>query len=446
MLKNPDGPTQRRLLSGIVKDPSPTGPAVTTLQTMSNLSQSNLSADDVLDGLRKLSNDLPRFLPAQMALTDAQLRLGRCSDAIDSASHAVQAFPTESQPAELAVKAFLQMERWSDALQMAQTWHDRLVGDPLAADLKIAQMELQFGDAAKCLATLQPHKDAPYATDLEKWETVGTEAQALVAQGKADEAVSTLWPDAQLTLSNQADWMKFVVASLPSDAAETWLNKIGDWLKTKPQFAASQIKLASTWDLLAEKSGDKRYAKTGRDLVHQLESDPQLAPEATCTEGEFDEEDRDFKGAQAAYRKAISLAQVSPLGHLTDAENNLAMLLAMHGGDLKEAVAVARQCVTDDPQATYYDTLATVLDKNHDYPGAAQAMQTALQLEPNNAKWYVNLAHLMMEQGKRADAKQLIAQLDLMTPGTRSFARLPQYQDELNTLRELLGSGPSTRP
>jgi hypothetical protein len=51
-----------------------------------------------------------------------------------------------------------------------------------------------------------------------------------------------------------------------------------------------------------------------------------------------------------------------------------------------------------------------------------------------------------MEQGKRADAKQLIAQLDLMTPGTRSFARLPQYQDELNTLRELLGSGPSTRP
>jgi tetratricopeptide (TPR) repeat protein len=414
---------------------------------MEDLSASDKSVDEVLQTLQKLSNDHPRFLPAQTALTDVQLSVGRCSDAVDSASHAVQAFPTEAEPAAQAVKAFILLGRWADALQMAQTWGDRAVEDTLDADLSIAQMELKLGDPEKCVSTLEPYLNAPYATDVQKWEIALTQAQALVAENKPADAVNLLWPLAQTSLGNQSDWMKFTVNSLPPDQAETWLNRMGEFLKTKPEFARSQIELAKNWDLLAENTSDKRYAKLARDLVHSLSADPQIGATAVWCQGQFDEEDGDSKGAQAAYREAISMAKATPSGHLPEAENNLAMLLATHGGDMKEAVSLAQQLVKANPQPVYYDTLATVLSKNDDYTDAAAAELTAVKDETNIhnlAKWHVNLARLMADQGKRDQALRVIAELDLMTPGP---GELPtEYQQELAALRSMLGSTPVLRP
>jgi predicted Zn-dependent protease len=440
-----DGETQKRLLSAWVKAPRPDGPAGVTLSKLAELVSGNDSADEVLQGLQKLSQDEPGFLPAQTALIEAQLRLGRSEDAVQSATRAVAAFPNETQPVELAVAALQSLNRWEEALQMAQTWRNRLIGDTLNVDMKIAEIDLHLHQADQAIAAVQPHVGAPFVTADQNWKLLLIKAQALVVQAKPADAVQLLWTPAQASTSNEIDWMHFVINVLPADQADPWLHKMADYLTTQPNSGSSLSNLAGTWDTLAQLSpiNKDKYAQSARTLIHQIEQRPDAPPMAFYLEGNFDAEDKDFTGAEAAYRKAAAL-------HVPQAENNLAMLLSDHGGDLAEAIKMAQQCVTDAPQAdmqdlhykaAFYDTLATLLDRNKNYPGAAQALHNAMQLEPNNAKWNVNLIKVLVDDHKLDEAKKNIAVVDLMTPGVSD---LPDYKDKLDKLRQQVNAVSST--
>ena len=162
-----------------------------------------------------------------------------------------------------------------------------------------------------------------------------------------------------------------------------------------------------------------------------LEKDPVAGAEAALTAGLFNEEDGDFTAAQASYRLAIQK------GDLPYAKNNLAMLLGHHGGSLSEAVDLAHRCIAANSSgpdaATYYDTLAFLLDKPKQYDQAADAMQTALHMQPSNSRWHVNLARMFFEAGHRDKAQQTLQELEVMTPGVRG---LPQeYRDQMDALK-----------
>jgi|GEM_PF-5113868 len=434
-----DGATQRRLLSALIKDPSPNGPAVTTLHTTMDLALSNDTADQVLAGLTKLANDWPRFLPAQTALIESQIRLGRCAEAVISANRVTKAFPTEFQPAQLAANALEAVNRWDEALQMSLIWRDRIVGDPLDVDVQIAQIQLHQNDPAGAIATLKPHLDAAFLTEDQKWHLNILEAAAMVRMGNPDGAAQLLWPAAQSTPSVRQEWMDFISVSLPLNKSPQWLEKMAAQLKTEPNSGANQLALARTWDALGSRTNNRQYLKNARDIAQGLQasSDPTESATAYFFSGIFAEESADFPTAEADYRIAAK-------GNISDARNNLAMLLVNHGGDLKEATNLALQITKDNPhKGTYFDTLASVLEKSMDFAGASAAMQQALDMEPNNARWHVNGARLLYQAGKYDQAKQLVAELDLMSPGVSSLDKV--YAAKLVTLRKQI-SDATTRP
>jgi predicted Zn-dependent protease len=99
---------------------------------------------------------------------------------------------------------------------------------------------------------------------------------------------------------------------------------------------------------------------------------------------------------------------------------------------------MARQCIKEAPRAIYYDTLADVLATAKQYDPAIAALQSAVHMEPDNAKWHVNLAKLLATSGKPDQAKLMISELDLMTPGVRSLN--DAYRQKLDAVRRQLNS------
>jgi tetratricopeptide (TPR) repeat protein len=434
------GPTQQRLISSLVKDPSPDGPAVMTLRRMAELNASDDTVDQVLLGLKKLAADLPRFLPAQTALIEAQIRLGRAEDAVQTAARVVEAFPTETQPAQLGVAALQAVRRPDEALHMAETWRARVVGDTLLADLTIAQIQTSLGQPQAALDILKPHLDAPYTSDAEKWQMLLAVAAADFKLGKPDDGTQMMWPAVEKSSANRIQWMDIIANNLPAPKAAEWLGKMTDILNKEPNSGPALMNMARDYDLLSMRSHDMHYAKTAREIAQHVEqSAPDIAPQAALLQGMFAEEDADFTGAEGDYRRAFSKTD------LPDARNNLAMLLADHGGNLTEAVELVNQSIKSAPNsATYYDTLATLLERQRKFDEAAAAMQMALHLQPNNPKWHVNLASLLVSAGKRDQAKQMVDELDLMTPGVRILTK--EYQDKLAVLRIQVGVPTTTMP
>jgi predicted Zn-dependent protease len=425
--------TERQLLADIIKNPTDDSPAVKVLRVVVPLEASGVSASEILQRLQQLSEDLPHYLPAQTGLTEAQLRLGRCEDAIQSANRAMAAFPNDPWPAELAVNALSLTGHWDEALSAARAWRERTVGDALNADMAIAEIQLHLHDPDSCIATVHSYENVPELTVDQKWQVLVLEARAMVLQGKGDDAAQLLWPIAQTVPAARSTWQTFIIVYLPPASAEQWLNRLSDQLKTETGSDVAQVVLAQTWDVLARRSGNKAYAQLARQTASQLESNPAAGGYAAFATGNFLEEDGDKAGAEAAYRRALARKP-----DLTDARNNLAELLADRGGDLTEAIDQARQCVNASPQATYYDTLADILGRAKKYDDALAAMRTAVDIEPDNAKWRVHLAKLLLEARKPDEAKLAVAELDLMTPGVRS---LPQnYLQELDNLRKQLNA------
>jgi cellulose synthase operon protein C len=426
-------PTRRQLLSALLRDPSPSGPAVTTLRTIEDLETSDVTIDQAAQTLAKLSTDLPRFSPAQTAVVEGDLRIGRVDDALQTAARAAAAFPTDPISAELAVAALSESQRWDEALQMAKTWKSRVVGDPFDVDMKIAQIQLQLRDAAGAITTMQPYQNAPELTQGQQWQIDLTQAEAMVQLGNPDDAAALLWKTVASVPAARPAWLQFVASVLPTPQAEKWLNRTADLLSKQPHADSMLVMLAEAWNQLWRRTADKHYAQIARDLARRLEQSPEAGAMAAAATGIFADQDGDPNAAQAAYRRALAKAEIPQV------QNNLAMALATGNGDLNEAARLAERATQLDPnQANYFDTLAFVQGRAKNYDPAIAAQQTAVRLEPDNPKWRVNLAKLLINAGKTDQAKRQIADLDGMTPGVRALT--PDYQKQLDILRRQLNS------
>jgi tetratricopeptide (TPR) repeat protein len=428
------GLSEKRALTSLLRDTSPDDPPAKTLRVIEATEYSDLSANQQLAQLQQLSQENPRFLPAQTALSEGQLRLGRCEEAAETANRAVSAFPSDAVPAEIATDALVATGRWPAALQMARNWRERIVGDPINIDLEIAQIQLRLGDADGAMATVQRFQNAPELTLQQTWQVDSVEAQVLVAQGKPDDAAQLLWAVAQKYPPLQPIWLNFVISGLPPAMAEPWLNRTATLLDSETGSEMAQLSLADAWHLLGLRTGNKQYTQNARDLAARLEQVPAVSASAACVAGMLAGESGDIPAAEAAYRRALAKAPIP------DAQNNLAMLLVDHGGDMKEATDLIQQCVKNQPTANYYDTLGYILGQAKNYDQAVVAERMAMRMQPDNARWHVNLAKLLVASGKMDEAKSLLAELDLMTPGIQSLP--DNYRHELDALRKQL-NGPS---
>lgn len=86
--------------------------------------------------------------------------------------------------------------------------------------------------------------------------------------------------------------------------------------------------------------------------------------------------------AEQCFRKVQTLAPDWPEGYRA-----LAELYLRSGRRTAEAVTLARKAVDLAPTATHFHLLAAVCAENHDRPGALEAIQRAIALEPGQSKY-----------------------------------------------------------
>jgi Flp pilus assembly protein TadD len=115
-------------------------------------------------------------------------------------------------------------------------------------------------------------------------------------------------------------------------------------------------------------------------------------------------------------------------------QNNLAMFILRKGGDPEEAVALANKVVESNPHvASFYDTLGQAQSKGKAYAKAEEAYNAAIKLEPNNPHWQINLALVLSADGKKDQARAIIAPLEQLNLQERDLP--PEAWNQLQKLR-----------
>jgi tetratricopeptide (TPR) repeat protein len=108
---------------------------------------------------------------------------------------------------------------------------------------------------------------------------------------------------------------------------------------------------------------------------------------------------KDFKGAEAAFRKAIELDSKSVLAH-----TNLGVVLERQG-KLEEAITEYRQAIRVDPNYAFAHTsLGYALEKQGKLEEAIAEYRQGIRLDPKDAYAHTSLGYALEKQGKLVKA------------------------------------------
>ena len=112
-------------------------------------------SDDYIRRLDRITRDYPHAVDAWNFLVDACRRAGRTDQAVQAATRAMQAVPTDSAVARQATTVLIDAGRLEEALVVARQWRDRAAGNPYDADITIASILLELGDPEQAIRTLE---------------------------------------------------------------------------------------------------------------------------------------------------------------------------------------------------------------------------------------------------------------------------------------------------
>jgi Flp pilus assembly protein TadD len=108
--------------------------------------------------------------------------------------------------------------------------------------------------------------------------------------------------------------------------------------------------------------------------------------------------------AQKAYSKVLELDSSNSL-----AQNNLAWLLAEHGGNIDVALKLAQQAkekLADNPQVD--DTIGWIYYKKSSYQMALNYLRSSAEKDPKSANYQYHLGMAYMRLGKKEDARRAL--------------------------------------
>ena len=157
---------------------------------------------------------------------------------------------------------------------------------------------------------------------------------------------------------------------------------------------------------IAPKEQQEAIAKARVSAQSALALDPNLA-EAHSTQGIIlAQVDFKFPQAEAEYRRALELSPQNPA-----VTNSLANLVADLGRRLDEAVALRQRAITLDPlRALFRQNFAQSLIALGCYDEAEAALRKAIELQPQSARNYMQLAIIQILRGKPGVAVELAKQ------------------------------------
>jgi tetratricopeptide (TPR) repeat protein len=357
--------------------------------------------------LKSLAERANQSLPVQILAARAAARAGRNDEAADLAAKAVQAFPNEADPCQVAVEVFSKTERWSEALGFARTWRERSAARPLAADMQIANLLLRLKQPDQAVEQLKPHLAAAVQNPDSGSAVIFQYVAAMSAAGRAAEAADVAWPLAAKSGDWQKIWMQLALRC-DDRTAEQWLRRVTPVIKAEE--IDEHAVLAGAWHMLYSRTKDPAHLKLANDVFDEVMSHKDLPATTIMARGLVAEQDGDLKTAEAAYRRALALDPALPV-----ARNNLAMILSSRPADLPEAQKLAEANVQANPQiAVFVDTLAVIQSKLKRYDAAVATLKQALALEPRSVDWRTHLAQVYFDSNRRKDADDMVLEISAL--------------------------------
>jgi tetratricopeptide (TPR) repeat protein len=415
------------LVGDLIRNPGDESAASETIRTIIESRRNGQTPAQLAVGLGTLSRSYPTYLPLQLMLANNYLRAGRLDDAIEAATRASQISPTAEDPYHILYIAFSSNGRWQEALDAARHWRNLSPGTPLPATLAIANAEMALHQPAAALSILQPYmanRNAPAYV-----EVAPSYARAQNQAGNSDTA-SLLEPLLNKGPAGRHSWISFAVQNLPPGEAAVWLDRVSPLI---PSDATNeQIFLAMSWEQLYVRTDEPAWAEHITSLLEPLMASPQPPFGAVLTMGIYEEHAKDDVKAEALYRQALKIQADSMV-----AKNNLAMLLIRHEKGLNEAHELAATALEAHPEMpALYDTLAEIQEKEKAYSDAISNMQTAVQMQPNNARYRIRLAEDFVNNGQPDQARSVLKEMDDRHLDMAQLAD-PEKQ-QLNILRKSL--------
>jgi tetratricopeptide (TPR) repeat protein len=388
-----------------------------------------------LEKARGLIETHPRFMPAWYLAIALHAHTNQAGAATELARSAMSRFPNRPEPAEWAVRLFMQTQRWSDALSAAEEWVARTSDDPMPAHCAVALSMLKLDRAKSAADRLRPNAPAIVAARNVHPEQAMVLVDVMLAAGEFDALMTAAAP----MLLERAWRMRWAFSARTVDPAVTAMvlmeleeraTQSGDGEPGTPE---EHISLAAEWQQLAERTGEHQWLQRATALAENVKSESSHTGLATTAEfvlATIDETRGDTQSAEQRYRNVLTMQPNHAL-----ALNNLAYLLWQQDEASEEAVSLARRAVDLMPESPdLLDTLGVVLLAVGKPAEAETHLRKALAGRPSDVNIGLNLVDAMLHQNRFDEASR---QLELLQ---RALRRLPgrgvEYEERVNEFQE----------
>ncbi len=355
---------------------------------------------DDLEDAQALTEKHPSFLPAWRLAVMMHDGAGKRVEAVSLARQALAKLPTEAEPAIWASELLHRAGQFSEALDMAQTWRQRTLEDPIAADMMIARLHIALRNPQMAYQSLSQHavriemeRDRA-AMPFELW------LRTLLLNREFQRALSLVEGDPQgrRWLPVWLDVVRFLDPPMTRQALRT----IEPAALESP---AGTINLALAWTLLGDNTDDAadfdqadRLAVSVSDIEDVRVEAMQLRAAVSDARGEREE-------AVSLY---CAVLEESPGDLMT--LNNLAYILGPKLGRYDEALPYSSEAATKYPNMPdVLDTHALVLLGLNRFADAEQAARAAQRMRPEDPGILLTLTDVLIKSGdKMVEARQML--------------------------------------
>jgi len=363
---------------------------------------------DIVRALQELNEAVklaPQDRGIRKALVLVRMAEGSYSMAIDQAQMAITLNPRDVQAVHFGGKAYLRQKDIAQAKKVYEAIVKQIPQDSVA-HYQLGLIDRQDKKYEEAIV----HFEEAITRNPNFAQAVAQIASILVTRGEAQQARARV----QQQIDDVPDnpflynllgrlWMQ----ANQADKAEQAFKKS---LEINDQLQVSYMNLAELYQRT------KRTDEAVQEYERLLEKNPKVVSPHMML-GMIAEQRKDVQEAQMHYRKIL---EVQPT--FSPAANNLAWLMAEHGGNLDEALSLAKNARAQQSTNPFIaDTLGWIYYKKNAYVKALSLLQDAAEKLPENPVVQYHFGMAQFEKGDRVKAKKALEgafQLSPSFPGS----------------------------
>mgnify|MGYP000061565265 CR=1 FL=1 len=391
----------------------PSGSGADELLTVAAQVTPGGASDRVRTGLRRVVDQNPGLYEAAALQAALELHVGNADEAASIYRAAGARMPGNPAPLAALTELLLSTGRLDAAAVAAADWRRRVPGDPIQADMVLAQIDAELRRWASVQSTLEPHEARLIEAADRAPAGLLLLARAHAAQGRVDRAASMLGEH----IGRDAAWGSRAIgigSVIPSPVeARRWIERCATSIEQQSPSALHRAAIAMAWFDLAQRTlddGDLRRVIASADRMEPSDRDSSgVTVLAALSAEQLGDRDR----ALELYRRAAEAEDPSPV-----VLNNLAyLLLRDENNDGRESVAMARRAVAGgarmpiEARSSFLDTLGVALLRTREHAEAEARFREAMRLTPGEARLRVGLGEALAGQGRTDEARQELERL-----------------------------------